>query len=48
LKKQFVKRCKSTVSITENNSLTERSKLSGYRNEGIKDIIEYKHAGDYR
>lgn len=26
----------------------ERQKLSGYKNEGIKDILEYQHAGNYR
>lgn len=27
---------------------TERGKLSGYKNEGIKDIMEYHYAGNYR
>ena len=36
-------------SITERSSIaTERSKLSGYKNEGLKDILEYHYAGDYR
>ena len=41
-------RSKSTRCIGEAPSLTERSKLSGYKNEGIKDILEYQHAGDHR
>ena len=41
-----------TRSITERASTSrlsvERNKLSGYRGEGIKDILEYQHAGSYR
>ena len=34
--------------MTERSGNSQRSKLPSYSNEGIKDIIEYEHAGKYR
>jgi hypothetical protein len=35
-------------SMTGRSTNSQRTKLPSYCNEGIKDIIEYEHAGKYR
>ena len=41
-------RSSRSINTGRERVITERERLSGYKNEGIKDIVEYKHAGSFR